>query len=450
MFNSLGLRLAAIYTAVFALAVALLGAAVLVATRAALTEQFEARIRGESAALVQEYRVEGLDGVIQAVRERDRTPGALDYGVKDVGGKALVGRLAVAPAPLGWSIASTPGRDGRMEATRILAVSLPNGYRLLVGDDLDRAQALDGILFKGFAIALAGVILLGAGGGYALSRDVQRRFAAISGVAEAIIDGDLARRVPVRGGDDDLDRLALTFNRMLDRIAGLMDSLRQVSNDIAHDLRTPLTRVRQGLEAGLAVSDVGRRGEAIEQAMGDLDATLETFASLLRIAEIEGGARRAAFRAVDLATIARLVAETFQPAAEDGGRSLRLDAPRPVMIEGDRDLLVQMLANLVENALRHTPPGSTVRVAAWSTAEGPRLSVADNGPGVAEAERERVFDRFYRLERSRSTEGSGLGLALALAVAKLHGAKISLFDANPGLEVRVDFPFAEADIGVQQ
>ncbi|HTK34019.1 MAG TPA: ATP-binding protein [Caulobacteraceae bacterium] len=440
MLRSISLRLAALYTALFALAVAVLGAMILFATREALARQFEARITTESVALAQEFRTEGLNGVLQAVRERDRTPGALDYGFKGPGGVPLAGRLSTARASSGWSVVSLPSRSGRSSAVRLFSTDLGGGYRLLVGDDLEQIEALDGVVLRGFAVALLGVILLGAAGGYALSRDMQQRFAAMSGVAEAIIDGDLARRVPLRGEMDDLDRLAATFNRMLDRIGQLMESLRQVSNDIAHDLRTPLTRLRQRLEAALRTADAEQRAEAVEAALVDLDAILETFAGLLRISEIERGARRAAFRPLDLAATAGLVVEGFAPSAEEGGRFLSLVADGPVPVEGDAELLAQLVVNLVENGLRHTPVGSAVRVVVRRDEEGPVLSVIDDGPGVVMAEQERLFDRFYRLERSRSTPGSGLGLALVAAIAKLHGARAGLFDAGPGLEARISFP----------
>jgi signal transduction histidine kinase len=267
---------------------------------------------------------------------------------------------------------------------------------------------------------------------------VHRRLTAITDTAEAIIDGDLARRVPVRGSQDDLDRLALTLNRMLDRIASLMESLKQVSSDVAHDLRTPLTRLRQRLESGLAQPQ--ERAQALEGALADLDSILDTFSALLRIAQIEGGARRAAFRTCDLAAIAATVVEAFAPSAEDQKQSLTLAANGPLPVEGDAELLTQMLVNLVENALRHAGPGTRIVLAAGRDPGGrATLSVIDDGPGVPEAERRRVFDRFYRLEHSRTTPGSGLGLAMAAAAAKLHGADIELWDAAPGLEARVTF-----------
>ncbi len=436
MFRSTTLRLAALYTAAFALSVVVLGVITVLTTRGALSAQFDARIAAESAALVQEYRSEGLNGVVEAVRERDQTPGAIDYGLQGPAGQPLAGRLAPSRAKTGWSVA----RQGReADAVRVLAVDLPDGYRLLVGDEEERIEALDGALLRGFAGAFVGVVVLGAAAGYALNRDVHRRLAAISGTAEAIIDGDLGRRVPVRG-DDDLDRLALTFNRMLDRIAGLMESLKQVSSDIAHDMRTPLTRLRQKLEAGLAAPQ--ERGQAMEGALADLDSILDTFAGLLRIAQIESGARRAAFRPCDLTEISRTVVEAFAPSAEDARQTLRLEGDARAPVVGDPELLTQMLVNLVENALRHAGPGADIRVVASRGEATTTLAVIDNGPGVPSQERERLFDRFYRLEASRSTPGSGLGLALVAAVAKLHGAEVRLLAAEPGLEARVTFPAA--------
>ncbi len=260
----------------------------------------------------------------------------------------------------------------------------------------------------------------------------------MSGAAEAIIGGDMGRRIPVRGSDDDLDRLSATFNRMLDRIGMLMDSLRQVSSDIAHDLRTPLTRLRQRLEATRTLAAGDARAE-IEGALGDVDAILDTFAALLRIAQIEGGARRAAFRPVDLTAVARTVVEAFAPSAEDTGQSLTLEPSGELIIDGDRELLTQMLANLVENALRHAGVTARAVVATRSSGIDVVVVVRDDGPGVPEVERGRIFDRFYRLEHSRSTPGSGLGLALVAAIARLHDASLELDDARPGLEVRVRF-----------
>jgi signal transduction histidine kinase len=439
VFRSTSLRLAALYTAAFALSVIVLGAVTLMSTRASLEQQFNARIQAEAAALAQEFRTEGLTGVLQAVRERDQTPGALDYGLDAPDGRPLAGRLAGRRTSLGWSSLRAPTRSEEAESIRALTTGLPGGYRLVVGDDNDRSESLQQTVVRSFAFAFAGVVLLGFLGGFGLSRDVHRRLTAISGTAQAIIDGDLARRVPVRGGQDDLDRLALTINRMLDRIGVLMRSLHQVSDDIAHDLRTPLTRLRQRLEGARGLPAL-RMEEAIEGALQDLDGILDTFAALLRIAQIQAGARRAGFRPVDLVDLGRTVVEAFAPSAEDAGQALILEVDQPLSVVGDPELLTQMLVNLVENAMRHAGPKAHIRVRVAQAHGGGLLSVLDDGPGVPEAERERLFDRFYRLERSRSTPGSGLGLSLAAAVAGLHGAEIQLLDVHPGLEARVTFP----------
>jgi signal transduction histidine kinase len=440
VFRSTSLRLAALYTIAFAISVVILGAVTLFTTGAALTRQFDARIAAEASALTAEYRTEGLTGVLQAVRERNSTPGALEYSLEGPHGEHLAGRLVASKAGTGWSNLKMRASKDESETVRVLTTQLPNGYRLVVGDDDEGVETLQHTVLLGFAWAFAGVVILGILGGYGLSRDVHRRLGAISGAAEGIIDGDLARRVPVRGSGDDLDRLAVTLNRMLDRIAALMDSLRQVSSDIAHDLRTPLTRLRQRLESSRTLGAGEERPEAIEGALEDLDAILATFAALLRIAQIEGGARRAGFRPTDIAALARTVVDAFAPSAEDAGQTLQLSGDDDLVIDGDRELLTQMLANLVENALRHGGSRARVQVLARQDASGVVLAVRDDGPGVPPAERERLFDRFYRLEHSRSTPGSGLGLALVAAVANLHDAEVALGDADPGLEVRVRFP----------
>lgn len=440
MFRSSSFRLAAFYALAFAVAVAVLGAVTVATTRAALARQFDARIAAESASLAQEYRTEGLNGVIEAVRERDATPGALDFGLRTASGASMAGRLAGTRAPKGWSVLNESEAGEAGERTRILAADLPGGYRLLVGDDLQRLEALDSALFQRVALAFAALVVLGVAGGYGLARGVHRRIASITGTAEAIIDGDLTRRVPLRGADDDLDRLAVTFNRMLDRIGALMDNLGQVSNDIAHELRTPLTRLRTRLEAGLSGAGGGRRAKVLEAALADLDGILGAFAALLRISQIEAGARRAAFRATDVSALAHTVVEAFAPSAEDAGGSLKLEGISPLILDGDPELLTQMLVNMVENALRHAGAGAKVVVACRRVGPAAVLSVRDDGPGVPHAERARLFDRFHRLEASRSTPGSGLGLALVAAVARLHGGDASLLDADPGLEARVTLP----------
>ncbi len=282
-------------------------------------------------------------------------------------------------------------------------------------------------------------LLLGAAGGIWLSQVFLYRVDAISRTAEAIIDGDLTQRVPLRGTGDDLDRLAETLNRMLDRMDRLLESVRQASNNIAHDLRTPLTRLGQRLEeARTQVRSADGQQRALDAAKAEVDALLGTFAALLRIAEVEAGAQRAAFRRVDLSAVVATVAEAFAPSAEEAGYTLVAEVAPGIAVHGDRELLTQALVNLVENALRHTPPGTQVRLLLRAQAGRAVMAVEDNGPGIPEAERDQVLRRFYRLDHSRSTPGSGLGLSLVAAVAELHGAELRLEDAKPGLRVVIN------------
>jgi signal transduction histidine kinase len=436
--GSTSFRLAALYTAGFSLAVAVLGLITILSARAALTDQFDARLKADQASVVEGWRERGLYGLLREMGEASQGPGALMFGVQTEAGAPIQGPLASVRAPLGLSRVRL-AIGGKPESLRVLTEDVGGRYRLIVGDKADRIDRLSGQVLWRFGLAFAALLAVGVAAGFALSRAVQKRMAAISGTAEAIIDGDLGRRIPVHG-DDDLSRLAITINRMLDRIGVLMDSLRQVTSDVAHDLRTPLNRLRQRLErSALQAGDPAHRAE-IEGSLRDVDAILVTFAALLRISEVEAGARRAAFRPVDLQALARAVAEDFAPAAEDAGHRLEFQAGPPAWIVGDAELLTQMTVNLVENALRHTPQGCTVRLSTAVEPGAAALVVLDDGPGVPESDRARLFDRFYRLERSRSTPGSGLGLAMVQAVAHLHRGEARLADGAPGLEAKVVFP----------
>jgi signal transduction histidine kinase len=316
----------------------------------------------------------------------------------------------------------------------------------------------------GFGVTIP-LVLLGI---FILARRNSRRVDRITSEMEAYIDGDLSRRVPIQGRHDEVDRLAGNINTLLSRIEKLISSLKQVTNDVAHDLRTPLSRLRQRLEAtngtapgGMAAISGGALhgpgalpggrgttmatllptgGNTIEQAIGEVDAIIETFDALLQIAELDAGSKLVRTAAADLYKIAQFLAETYASVAEDHGQYLSFHGDDDAAIAGDRRLLTQLTANLLENALRHTPQGSRIDLSVARTARRVELRVADSGPGIPPAEREKVFDRFYRLDASRTTPGSGLGLALVKAIADLHGATISLADNHPGLIVTVSFP----------
>jgi signal transduction histidine kinase len=431
--RTISFRLAALYLLLFVASAVILGGVIYWTTGAALEQQLAARVALGISHLEEAYHHGGLPRLIQAVEERERTPGALDYLVQAPDGAHVTGEIAAVGARRGWLVTQMHNSQTGNEPRRVRAF-----------DDVRRVRDPEEAVLGAFAWSIGATVVLGVAGGVWLSQVFLRRVDAISRTAEAIIAGDLSQRVPVRGTGDDLDYLAGTLNRMLDQIGALMESIRQASNNIAHDLRTPLSHLGHRLEDARArATTVTEYQQALDGAKQQIDALLTTFASLLRIAEVEAGAQRAAFAYVDLSAIADTVAEAFTPAAEEQGHKLRGAVTPAVAVYGDRELLTQMLANLVENALHHTPPGTEVHVLLSTGVAGVVLAVEDNGPGIPEAERERVLQRFYRLEHSRTTPGSGLGLSLVAAIAELHRSSLRLEDAYPGLRVSVTFPRTE-------
>jgi signal transduction histidine kinase len=435
-------RFAALYLLLFTASAVVLGGVVFWMTHATLTQQLETRVQNAVSHLSDEYGTGGLQGLVTHAVEYGRGPGALDFLVQSPQGTRVAGEIPAIGAQRGW-LRLTAVDQGEPKRLMAYAEELPGGVVVAVGDDIRRIRQAEAAVLKAFAWGVSVTLLLGVGGGIWLSQLFLNRVDAISRTAEAIIDGDLTQRVPVRGTGDDLDRLAETLNRMLDRMGKLLESVRQASNNIAHDLRTPLSRLGQRLEdARVQARSAADHQRALDGAKAEVDALLGTFAALLRIAEVEAGAQRAAFHRVDLSAIVATVAEAFAPSAEEAGYTLVAEATPGIAVHGDRELLTQMLVNLVENALRHTPPGTQVRLLLGCRAGRAVLAVEDNGPGVPEAERELVLRRFYRVDHSRTTPGSGLGLSLVAAVAELHGAELRLEDARPGLRVSVTLNLA--------
>lgn len=442
--RSAGVRLALTHAAIFAASVGILFAVVSWAITGYTMRELVNGIEDETAELAEEVRSEGLDAAAATIRARLVQVGAPDlaYLLLDAQGRKLAGNLDPAPAAPGWQdlrlpAAADPAGGGDVILT--LGTRLPDGAMLLVGDDTHRVVALRELIMRAFAIAAVLAVVLALAGGVALGLRLQRRVEAVHLAAARIIDGNLGERIALSGAEDEFDRLARQLNRMLDRIQGLMEGLRQVSSDIAHDLRTPLARLRQRLDLarrqGGSVADYEL---AVDRAIEETDSILATFAALLRIAEIEAGTRRKGMVMADISEICERLREAFGAVAEDQGRTLVADIAPGIRIRGDPDQLTQMLANLIENALTHTPAGTTIRLALERSGPSLLASVADDGPGIPAAERPRVLDRFYRLDRSRSTPGSGLGLSLVAAVAELHGIGLSLEDNDPGLRVVMD------------
>jgi signal transduction histidine kinase len=438
-------RLAAVYLVVFASSALVLGVAVFLEAKSALQQQTRARIETETAFLRQEFQTKGLPRLLDVVRARGQGTSALDYLVQDQAGAHLAGEMPATPGLRpGWTTIDVPEASedgGRPERVRALVADLGGEVLLAVGSDLQHIDDLEEAIATAFLWTVGLAAALGITGGVLLSRAFLRRVDAITRTAEAIIGGDLAHRIPTRGTADDLDRLARTLNRMLDRIETLMNSLRQVSIDVAHDLRTPLSRLYQRLEDARARARSGAEYEAaIDAALGDAEQLLETFSALLRIAQVEGASPSAGFRQVDLTAVAEAVCDAYRPDAEAAGHQLQAMISQGIIVSGDQELLTQALANLVENALRHTPSGTRISVRLIGDANrSARLTIEDDGPGVAAVDLPHLTDRFYRGEQSRTTQGNGLGLSLVNAVAELHGAKLNIEAMQPGLRVGLSF-----------
>jgi signal transduction histidine kinase len=439
--RSSSFRVALLYMALMGTSMVALLGFIHWSTAGYMGRQLDQTIEAEVEGLAEQYRTGGLVSLATALALRvDRS--ANGAGVYLLAGDDLtpvVGNLdrwpPAAPDAEGWVRFDLRGRGNQGDEThaaRAKTFVLRGDLRLLVGRDVRDLEATLGLIGSalGWGSGLAAALALA--GGWLMSAGVVRRIEAIARTSREIMDGDLSRRVPTDGSGDDFDQLADGLNRMLDRIVELMTRVRQVSDSIAHDLRTPLTRLRTKLEGLERTGDPGARA-AIESAVADADELLATFHALLRISRIEAGGQPADLAPVDLALLVRDVAELYEPLAGDRGQSLAVSAEHPVWVQGDRDQLFQALANLVDNAVKYTPPGGTIGVSADRDGQVGRIAVSDAGPGIPAELRQRVFERFYRGDASRSTPGSGLGLSLVQAVAQFHGARIDMTDNRPGL-----------------
>jgi signal transduction histidine kinase len=444
LFRTTSFRLAALYLALFAASTLALGAFVYWSIRHEILADFDDRIVEERDALQQVFDEQGRDRLAAILKARGESGGALAVGLWDREGRQLGGDLnlppSVPPPKAGWTdileADVDEGPEPEPEMLRALATALSDGSTLIVADERRHLQEVTQRVLTAFAWALGATIALGIVGGLWLSAQFLGRLDAMRLAAQGIMAGDWARRIPIAPIDDDLSSLARTFNRLFDRIETLLLANKHVSADIAHDLRKPLSRVLRRLEAARSGEGVPAVvGQAIGEATAEVEGVLETFDALLRIGQIEAGARRARFQTLDLAEIAREVVDAFRPAAEEQGRALvvRLDEPLPM--QGDRELLTQMIANCLDNALTHTPSGVGVAVEGSRGPSGTILSVADSGPGVSPGDLARLFEPFFRGDASRASPGSGLGLSLVAAIADLHGLAVSAADNHPGLRI---------------
>jgi signal transduction histidine kinase len=446
-------RFALFFTAIFAAAATAAAMVLWWNTAGALDRQVEAAIRADATALVERRRSADLPQLVAAIEDRL----ALDvqneslYLLIDQEGRVLAGNLSAWPADANgesaW-IRLPLQRDGANSEARLLRVDMGNGIRLLVGRDVAEKLRLRALLSEGIAWAASASGALAIVGAWALRRALENRLRPIYRTAAAIGAGDLSRRVPPSGRHDEFDKLGTTMNAMLDRIAQLMEGVRGVSDAIAHDLRTPIARARAKLEEALvSAHDEESLRAAVEQGIADLDGIARVFKAVLRIAEVEAGARRAAFGTTDLAPMLADIADLYSASAEAREQHLLAEFPESLPLVGDRDLIAQAVVNLLDNALKFTPDGGTVRLAAVQEAEGLEITVADDGPGMPESDRQRAGERFFRADSARSTPGSGLGLSLVRAVATLHGGEVRIEDTHPGAErpgltVRLRLPTA--------
>lgn len=440
-------RLTAAYAILFTVSVGILATVVVLLVSSQLDRDFHARILADSGSLRQEYRIGGISRLMEALHDRlsGRLVGGLDYGLFDVHGHRLYGTLPYARCVTGWTKSVVPPdgdeAPGEMEELHVYVTPLTNTDCLMVGDDIGKVHRVAITILKSFGWVALLLLLLAIGGGIFLSSRFLKRIETMNRALEAIIEGDMQRRIPRRETTDDLDRLAGTVNRMLDRITGLMDSVRHVCNDIAHDLRTPLGRLRRKLDDSARTAQTPEEYLAtIDSAVSDVDSILETFGAILRIAQIESGSRRIGFQQISLSALVADVCETFTPSMEDAHKTLIQSVVPAVSVQGDRELLVQLLANLLGNTITHTPSGTTVTVSLRTDHGAVTLDVADNGPGVPTAERTRIFERFYRVSQDRAVAGNGLGLSIVAAIADLHGGTIVAMDNSPGLRIRIRLP----------
>jgi signal transduction histidine kinase len=421
-----------------------------------IRETVDAEVNG----LIDQFRTGGIRGLVATVEQRTRRPGSSLYLVTTFVGDALAGNVARLPASVLTSAGDTSDTpyqrlddpDDVTHHAYVRVFVLPGGFRLVVGRDLGELNSLGSAVRRAFVLAL--VILTGFGlvGGFFVASRVLARIDSMTESANAIMAGALSTRLPLQGSNDELDRLAASLNAMLDRIGELLSGLKEVSDNIAHDLKTPLTRLRNGAEEALRVAhDPQEYRQALERTIEESDKLISVFNALLMIARAEGGRAAENMAQFDAAEIARSVVELYEPLAEEAGVSLSVEAPGTLRAHGNRELAGQALANLVDNALKYakrgeaaeqaSSPPTEVQVSARANGDGyAEVCVADHGPGIPEGDRERVLERFVRLEGSRTRPGFGLGLSLANAVMRLHGGSLKLEDNHPGLRATLSFP----------
>ena len=445
-------QLALVYMTLFATSVFILLGFIYWATAGYMARQTDETIEAEIQGLAEQYQRQGLEGLISVIQERTakNMDGSSVYLFTSQDGQYLAGNLLAWPEAEineGWinfhldeRVAKPRGGENHLVRGRVFRTE--GGMRLLVGRDVHNLMEVQELVSRALTWGMGVTVALAFAGGLFMSRSTLKRIESINQTSREIMKGDLSRRIPTRGSGDDFDQLAENLNAMLEQIEVLMEGVRHVSNNIAHDLRTPLTRLRNRLENMQShTHDPVQSQESITQALLEADRILQTFNALLRISRIESGGFQRPNQKVSLKELVADAADLYEALAQDKEQTFDVDLHSDVEILGDRDLLFQALANLLDNAIKYTPERGHIKVWLERGAKA-RLVVSDSGVGVPSAERDKVFERFYRVDKDRSTLGNGLGLSLVKAVVELHRGRIWLEDNDPGLRVVLELPYA--------
>ena len=454
LFRTTAFKLSMAYLVIFVLFASAILGYVAFNMRRLLDEQVSLTIEEDVKGLVTQFNSGGLRRLVAQIERRASQPGSSLYLVTTPLGETLAGNISgidreglldAGRYQLFYRVLE----DGDVKPHRALVdtIVLPGGFRLLVGRDLSETDRFRGVIRSAIGWSILLVLVMAVAGGVFVARRVLGRIDAMTATTRSIMAGDFSGRLAVSGTNDELDRLAQNLNAMLDRIAELMAGLREVSDNIAHDLKTPLTRLRNSAEEALrTATDTEEYRLTLESVIGEADQLIRTFNALLMIARAESGNATEGMAAFDAADVARDVAELYEPLAEEAHVTMHVTLPEKLPLYGSRELIGQALANVLDNAIKYAardesdPEKAEISIGAVATGTGIELSVSDNGPGIPEADRARVVERFVRLEGSRSRPGSGLGLSLASAVARLHGGTLRLEDHAPGLRVVLALP----------
>jgi signal transduction histidine kinase len=431
-------RLAASFAVIFSMSVIVLFAFIYWQTETRETERIDRFLVADAALIARQTQPQIEQAVL--LRNLGDLHRITFAALFNADGRLLIGNLAALPSGLpidghAHSLDTVPVETGALGlgAARAVGRRLPGGNILVVGRNVDALDTLGVIVLSGLELGVIPALLVSIAAGAFVSWRAQRRVKSVHQAAERILSGDLRERLPVRGTDDDFDRLARSVNLMLDEIRRLLDSVKGAGNDIARDLRAPLARLRDRLaRAKEEALPANQLREIADAAVVELDRTLSMITTLLRIGQIEAGRRHGGVARFDLAVLVEEVGQIYQPLAEDAGIALDVAGAPRLTITADRGLILEAIANLVQNAIKFTPTGGQIHVAAIATPEGPAVRVADTGLGIPTAQRDRIFERFYRLDPSRHDDGGGLGLSLVAAIAKFHGYRVTIEDAQPG------------------